>query len=102
MSGRTYIGLMTSLLTSVWFVPDFAELLKVYVVTASVLTAAVVTVLFQWRRLRDEIVNDIVIRVMMDPDVQKLIQQRLQRMEFRKRVKKIIEEKRNGEQNRTR
>lgn len=101
MSVQAYITSLMTMWMSIWLIPDWVEALKVYVITASVLTAAIITMLFHWARLRDRIVDDIVMRVLMDPDIQKLIHERLQRAEFKRRLKQILRERKHHEDSKT-
>lgn len=84
---------MSSVIASVWFFPDLTELVKVYVITVVVLVTAIINLLFSWERLRRMIVEQVVCEVLRDPDIQKLIDWRLRRNQFRQRLREILKER---------
>jgi len=84
---------MMSIGASIWFFPDFTELVKIYIISVVVVVTVIINILFRLQMLRKMIVEMIVQDVLRDPDIQKIIDWRLRRAEFQKRVKEILRER---------
>jgi hypothetical protein len=97
MSTKAYVtGLMT-LIMSIWFVPDWSEFFKVYVISTVAVTTVLMYALFHIRQIREMIVkavvDDALHQILNDRDVQKLIDTRLHRTEFRQRIEELRKER---------
>jgi Flp pilus assembly protein TadB len=97
MTARSFGGALAMILMSVWFTPWLDELLKVYVVAVVVLITLLVNTLFWWTRLRETIINHLVVaivqRVLMDPDIQKLIDWTTRRSRVYDRIKEELKKR---------
>ena len=104
MTTKAYISGLMTLIMSVWFVPDWPELFKVYVISTVAVTTVIMSLLFRIQKLREMIVKvlvaDALKEILRDSDVQKLIETRLHRREFQERLGELRKENSDKEQNR--
>jgi len=77
MRMKVYVAALTCVGMSVMFVPEWTELVKVYVISVVVLVTALINILFRIAWLREYVVNKLVTtaiqEILKDRDIQKLI-----------------------------
>jgi hypothetical protein len=100
MSVTGYITTLMTLIISVWFIPDWQELFKVYVISTIAFITLIVNLLFRIQKLRELIVRilvtDVKREILNDPDIQKIIEQRLRRAAFKRRIKELRKQREAG------
>lgn len=83
MTTRQYIGAMSIVLSSVVLIPEWEWMLKVYVISVVTLVTALFHVLFRIQKIREYIVNRIVVDVMQelfkDEDFRALVAKKLRK-----------------------
>jgi hypothetical protein len=69
---------MSSVVASVFFIPEWDVMLKVYVISVVVFITGLINVLFRIQKIREMVVNaitaDVIQQILKDPDVRKLMQ----------------------------
>jgi len=98
MTPRQYIAAMSTVVMSVFAVPDWDLLIKIYVLIMIGFVVTVITIAFYVRKIRDAIVNrlvsDAIQEIFKDKDVRKLIEWRMRGEQVRQRIREIVEESR--------
>lgn len=96
MTVKVYVGILSTIVMSIWFTPDWNEMFKVYVVTTVAIVTFIVGVLFHISSIREKVVNHLVAAVLQeilkDRDIQKLINWGTRRDELYKRIKQKIDD----------
>jgi hypothetical protein len=76
---KAYITWLTSIFVTILAIPEWQELIKIYVVSVVVLVTTLISLLFQIHRLRqyvvDLLVSEALSRFFEDADVRKAIEQ---------------------------
>lgn len=102
MTIKAYITSIVTLIMSVWFTPDWSDLLKVYVISVVVLLTLAINLIFRIGRLREYVINHLVGAVlqelMKDPDIRRLINWKDRQERIRERLKQALD-KRNAKEN---
>ncbi len=65
MTLQGYISFLTSIFATLIFLPGLEDLIKVLVIVVVVVVTIVINLLFQWQRMKEMIVNQVVAEVMM-------------------------------------
>ena len=77
MTKVAYITLMGFVLFGPFLMPDLTELMKIYLIAANMTFCVGINLLFQWRKLREYIVNqiigDVVMHMIRDKDVRTVL-----------------------------
>lgn len=77
MSITQYIASLISVSITMFLIPGFTDVLRVYVIATIVLISILINLLFRWRQFRDYIVNkiitEVIIELIKDEDVRKVI-----------------------------
>lgn len=91
MNAKGYIAALSSLMLSVFAIPDLDTLLKFYLGGMVVLISVVINLLFYWTKLREYVVNVIITEIWMEL---------FKKEEFRTLLHKMDKEKKHGRRTR--
>lgn len=88
---KGYIAALSSLMLSIFAIPDLDTLLKFYLGGMVVLISLVINLLFYWTKLREHVVNTVIAQIWMEL---------FKKEEFRKLLLRTDEEKEHGRHSR--